>query len=100
MTKSSSQDSGIKLGVKDGIKLGSDDRIKLGVKDGIELGSDDGIKNDFKLSSDDGTKLGIKHGMELATLGWCQHPTVRQTMHSLMYGGWDKGVSAQTNQCI
>ena len=49
MTKSCSQENSIKLGVKDVIKLGSDD----GIKDVIKLGLDDEIKH------------GIKHGIKL-----------------------------------
>eukprot|EP00957_Ditylum_brightwellii_P051343 3893972-Ditylum_brightwellii.AAC.1 len=40
---------------------------KLGIKDSIKLGSDEGIQDDLKLGSDDGSKLGIKHGILLGS---------------------------------
>ena len=44
-----------------------DNRFKLGINDGIKLGSDDGINDEIKLGSDDGIELGIKDVIKLGS---------------------------------
>eukprot|EP00957_Ditylum_brightwellii_P147290 11215620-Ditylum_brightwellii.AAC.1 len=59
------QENGIELGVKDIIKLGSDDRFEHDINNGTKLSSDDGITDSIKLDSDDGIELGVKDVIRL-----------------------------------